>query len=160
MTKFYNKSIKKSLNFRRKEKYLIYKGKYENCKKNDENAFFLENFNKGFYGKFINDEIISGRSIYFKNVLDGDFTIENSFYFEKDNDDKYKFDFKKNVEFDSIIEKECKNILKYKFENNLPPIYNFIKEFISKSSNLNNFEGIKIKEDILEKLSHFLKIDN
>jgi hypothetical protein len=143
-----------------KEKYLIYKGKYENCKKNDENAFFLENFNKGFYGKFINDEIISGRSIYFKNVLDGDFTIENSFYFEKDNDDKYKFDFKKNVEFDSIIEKECKNILKYKFENNLPPIYNFIKEFISKSSNLNNFEGIKIKEDILEKLSHFLKIDN
>lgn len=143
-----------------KEKYLIYKGKYENCKKNDENAFFLENFNKGFYGKFINDEIISGRSIYFKNVLDGDFTIENSFYFEKDNDDKYKFDFKKNVEFDSIIEKECKNILKYKFENNLPPIYNFIKDFISKSSNLNNFEGIKIKEDILEKLSHFLKIDN
>ena len=143
-----------------KEKYLIYKGKYKNCKKNDENAFFLENFNKGFYGKFINDEIISGRSIYFKNVLDGDFTIENSFYFEKDNDDKYKFDFKKNVEFDSIIEKECKNILKYKFENNLPPIYNFIKEFISKSSNLNNFEGIKIKEDILEKLSHFLKIDN
>ena len=143
-----------------KEKYLIYKGKYENCKKNDENAFFLENFNKGFYGKFINDEIISGRSIYFKNVLDGDFTIENSFYFEKDNDDKYKFDFKKNVEFDSIIEKECKNILKYKFQNNLPPIYNFIKEFISKSSNLNNFEGIKIKEDILEKLSHFLKIDN
>ena len=143
-----------------KEKYLIYKGKYENCKKNDENAFFLENFNKGFYGKFINDEIISGRSIYFKNVLDGDFTIENSFYFEKDNDDKYKFHFKINVEFDSIIEKECKNILKYKFENNLPPIYNFIKEFISKSSNLNNFEGIKIKEDILEKLSHFLKIDN
>ena len=35
-----------------------------------------------------------------------------------------------------------------------------MKEFISKSNNLQNFEGLKIKEDILEKLSHFLNIDN
>ncbi len=39
-------------------------------KKND----FLESYDKGFFGKFINDdEIISGRIIFFKNVLDGDF---------------------------------------------------------------------------------------
>ena len=49
-------------------------------KKND----FLESYDKGFFGKFINDdEIISGRIIFFKNVLDGDFENENSFYFEK-----------------------------------------------------------------------------
>ena len=143
-----------------KGNYLIYKGKLENCKKNDENAFFFENFNKGFYGKFINDEMISGRSLFFKNVLNGDFEIENSFYFEKANGNNYQFDIKKNIDFNSIIENEIKNILKYNFQNNLPPIYNFMKEFISKSNNLQNFEGLKIKEDILEKLSHFLNIDN
>ena len=143
-----------------KGNYLIYKGKFENFKKNDENAFFFENFNKGFYGKFINDEMISGRSLFFKNVLNGDFEIENSFYFEKANGNNYQFDIKKNIDFNSIIENEIKNILKYNFQNNLPPIYNFMKEFISKSNNLQNFEGLKIKEDILEKLSHFLNIDN
>ena len=104
--------------------------------------------------------MISGRSLYFKNVLNGDFEIENSFYFEKANGNNYQFDIKKNIDFNSIIENEIKNILKYNFQNNLPPIYNFMKEFISKSNNLQNFEGLKIKEDILEKLSHFLNIDN
>ena len=101
------------------ENFLIYKGKFVNCKKNDDNAFFLENYNKGFYGKFIKDEIISGRTIFFKNVLDGNFEVENSFYFEKVNGNNFQFDINKNIDFNSIIENECKNILKYKFQNNL-----------------------------------------
>ena len=151
---FENNDFKYGLTISKKDNtFNIYKGKYENNKKNDNKAFFLENYNKAFYGNFINDEIISGRFITYNEKIE----IINSFYFEKNNNNDYNFEKEKEKENDIIIEKEVKNISKYDFPKNLAPMYQFMKNFFSQSSDIRTFEKRKKKEFFTE-LPNFLNI--
>ena len=151
---FENNDFKYGLTISKKDNtFNIYKGKYENNKKNDNKAFFLENYNKAFYGNFINDEIISGRFITYNEKNE----IINSFYFEKNNNNDYNFEKEKEKENDIIIEKEVKNISKYDFPKNLAPMYQFMKNFFSQSSDISTFEKMKKKEFFTE-LPNFLNI--
>ena len=151
---FENNDFKYGLTISKKDNtFNIYKGKYENNKKNDNKAFFLENYNKAFYGNFINDEIISGRFITYNEKNE----IINSFYFEKNNNNDYNFEKEKEKENDIIIKKEVKDILKYDFPKNLAPMYQFMKNFFSQSSDISTFEKMKKKEFFTE-LPNFLNI--
>ena len=151
---FENNDFKYGLTISKKDNtFNIYKGKYENNKKNDNKAFFLENYNKAFYGNFINDEIISGRFITYNEKYE----IINSFYFEKNNNNDYNFEKEKEKENDIIIKKEVKDILKYDFPKNLAPMYQFMKNFFSQSSDIRTFEKMKKKEFFTE-LPNFLNI--
>ena len=151
---FENNDFKYGLTISKKDNtFNIYKGKYENNKKNDNKAFFLENYNKAFYGNFINDEIISGRFITYNEKNE----IINSFYFEKNNNNDYNFEKEKEKENDIIIKKEVKDILKYDFPKNLAPMYQFMKNFFSQSSDISTFEKMKKKEFFIE-LPNFLNI--
>ena len=151
---FENNDFKYGLTISKKDNtFNIYKGKYENNKKNDNKAFFLENYNKAFYGNFINDEIISGRFITYNEKNE----IINSFYFEKNNNNDYNFEKEKEKENDIIIEKEVRDIVKYDFPKNLAPMYQFMKNFFSQSSDISTFEKMKKKEFFIE-LPNFLNI--
>ena len=151
---FENNDFKYGLTISKKDNtFNIYKGKYENNKKNDNKAFFLENYNKAFYGNFINDEIISGRFITYNEKNE----IINSFYFEKNNNNDYNFEKEKEKENDIIIKKEVEDILKYDFPKNLAPMYQFMKNFFSQSSDISTFEKMKKKEFFTE-LPNFLNI--
>jgi hypothetical protein len=151
---FENNDFKYGLTISKKDNtFNIYKGKYENNKKNDNKAFFLENYNKAFYGNFINDEIISGRFITYNEKNE----IINSFYFEKNNNNDYNFEKEKEKENDIIIKKEVEDILKYDFPKNLAPMYQFMKNFFSQSSDISTFEKMKKKEFFIE-LPNFLNI--
>lgn len=151
---FENNDFKYGLTISKKDNtFNIYKGKYENNKKNDNKAFFLENYNKAFYGNFINDEIISGRFITYNEKNE----IINSFYFEKNNNNDYNFEKEKEKENDIIIKKEVEDILKYDFPKNLAPMYQFMKNFFSQSSDIRTFEKMKKKEFFTE-LPNFLNI--
>ena len=151
---FENNDFKYGLTISKKDNtFNIYKGKYENNKKNDNKAFFLENYNKAFYGNFINDEIISGRFITYNEKYE----IINSFYFEKNNNNDYNFEKEKEKENDIIIKKEVEDILKYDFPKNLAPMYQFMKNFFSQSSDISTFEKMKKKEFFTE-LPNFLNI--
>ena len=151
---FENNDFKYGLTISKKDNtFNIYKGKYENNKKNDNKAFFLENYNKAFYGNFINDEIISGRFITYNEKYE----IINSFYFEKNNNNDYNFEKEKEKENDIIIKKEVKDILKYDFPKNLAPMYQFMKNFFSQSSDISTFEKMKKKEFFTE-IPNFLNI--
>ena len=151
---FENNDFKYGLTISKKDNtFNIYKGKYENNKKNDNKAFFLENYNKAFYGNFINDEIISGRFITYNEKYE----IINSFYFEKNNNNDYNFEKEKEKENDIIIKKEVKDILKYDFPKNLAPMYQFMKNFFSQSTDISTFEKMKKKEFFTE-LPNFLNI--
>ena len=151
---FENNDFKYGLTISKKDNtFNIYKGKYENNKKNDNKAFFLENYNKAFYGNFINDEIISGRFITYNEKIE----IINSFYFEKNNNNDYNFEKEKEKENDIIIKKEVEDILKYDFPKNLAPMYQFMKNFFSQSSDISTFEKMKKKEFFTE-LPNFLNI--
>ena len=151
---FENNDFKYGLTISKKDNtFNIYKGKYENNKKNDNKAFFLENYNKAFYGNFINDEIISGRFITYNEKYE----IINSFYFEKNNNNDYNFEKEKEKENDIIIKKEVEDILKYDFPKNLAPMYQFMKNFFSQSSDISTFEKMKKKEFFTE-IPNFLNI--
>ena len=151
---FENNDFKYGLTISKKDNtFNIYKGKYENNKKNDNKAFFLENYNKAFYGNFINDEIISGRFITYNEKYE----IINSFYFEKNNNNDYNFEKEKEKENDIIIKKEVKDILKYDFPKNLAPMYQFMKNFFSQSTDISTFEKMKKKEFFTE-IPNFLNI--
>ena len=151
---FENNDFKYGLTISKKDNtFNIYKGKYENNKKNDNKAFFLENYNKAFYGNFINDEIISGRFITYNEKNE----IINSFYFEKNNNNDYNFEKEKEKENDIIIKKEVEDILKYDFPKNLAPMYQFMKNFFSQSSDISTLEKKKKKEFFTE-LPNFLNI--
>ena len=151
---FENNDFKYGLTISKKDNtFNIYKGKYENNKKNDNKAFFLENYNKAFYGNFINDEIISGRFITYNEKNE----IINSFYFEKNNNNDYNFEKEKEKENDIIIEKEVRDIVKYDFPKNLAPMYQFMKNFFSQSTDISTFEKMKKKEFFTE-IPNFLNI--
>ena len=151
---FENNDFKYGLTISKKDNtFNIYKGKYENNKKNDNKAFFLENYNKAFYGNFINDEIISGRFITYNEKNE----IINYFYFEKNNNNDYNFEKEKEKENDIIIKKEVEDILKYDFHKNLATMYQFMKNFFSQSSDISTFEKMKKKEFFTE-LPNFLNI--
>ena len=151
---FENNDFKYGLTISKKDNtFNIYKGKYENNKKNDNKAFFLENYNKAFYGNFINDEIISGRFITYNEKYE----IINSFYFEKNNNNDYNFEKEKEKENDIIIKKEVEDILKYDFPKNLAPMYQFMKNFFSQSTDISTFEKMKKKEFFTE-IPNFLNI--
>ena len=151
---FENNDFKYGLTISKKDNtFNIYKGKYENNKKNDNKAFFLENYNKAFYGNFINDEIISGRFITYNEKNE----IINSFYFEKNNNNDYNFEKEKEKENDIIIKKEVEDILKYDFPKNLAPMYQFMNNCFSQSSDISTFEKMKKKEFFIE-LPNFLNI--
>ena len=192
---FENNDFKYGLTISKKDNtFNIYKGKYENNKKNDNKAFFLENYNKAFYGNFINDEIISGRfitynekhennkkhdnkgfflenynKVFYGNFINDDiifgrfitynekYEIINSFYFEKNNNNDYNFEKEKEKENDIIIKKEVEDILKYDFPKNLAPMYQFMKNFFSQSSDISTFEKMKKKEFFTE-IPNFLNI--
>ena len=141
-----------------KNDFSIYEGKYNNEKKNDDEALFIENNDKAFLGKFVDNEMSEGRIIIFKENNE----VKNSYYFEKTDDEinPYNFEYSKNNDKDEYIIQRKKELQEKEFENKLPNIYNFIKEFIGKSSSFENFEKkIKLKEELVENLSQYLSID-
>ena len=141
-----------------KNDFSIYEGKYNNEKKNDDEALFIENNDKVFLGKFVDNEMSEGRIIIFKENNE----VKNSYYFEKTDDEinPYNFEYSKNNDKDEYIIQRKKELQEKEFENKLPNIYNFIKEFIGKSSLFENFEKkIKLKEELVENLSQYLSID-
>ena len=140
-----------------KNDFSIYEGKYDNEKKNDDEAIFIENNDKAFLGKFIDNEMSEGRVIIFKENNE----VKNSYYFEKNNDEvnPYNFEYSKNKEKDESIIQRKKELLEIDFQNKLPNIYYFIKEFISKSSNFENLKKIKLKEEFIDKIVQYLSID-
>ena len=141
-----------------KNDFSIYEGKYNNEKKNDDEALFIENNDKAFLGKFVDNEMSEGRIIIFKENNE----VKNSYYFEKTDDEinPFYFEYSKNNDKDEYIIQRKKELQEKEFENKLPNIYNFIKEFIGKSSLFENFEKkIKLKEELVENLSQYLSID-
>ena len=140
-----------------KNDFSIYEGKYDNEKKNDDEAIFIENNDKAFLGKFIDNEMSEGRVIIFKENNE----VKNSYYFEKNNDEvnPYNFEYSKNKEKDESIIQRKKELLEIDFQNKLPNIYYFIKEIISKSSNFENLQKIKLKEEFIDKIVQYLSID-
>ena len=141
-----------------KNDFSIYEGKYNNEKKNDDEALFIENNDKAFLGKFVDNEMSEGRIIIFKENNE----VKNSYYFEKTDDEinPFYFEYSKNNDKDEYIIQRKKELQEKEFENKLPNIYNFIKEFIGKSSSFENFQKkIKLKEELVENLSQYLSID-
>ena len=135
-----------------KDVFSIYEGKYLNEKKNDDQAFFFEN-EKSFFGKFVDNEMIEGTVIIFKNNDD----IKNSYYFKKNNDEKnpYQFEYKKIEKDDPIIEKK-KKFESQNYEKKLPEIFNYMKQFIKDSSSFENIQKIKFKDDSIDKFIEYL----
>ena len=59
----------------------LYKGKFKDLKKDDDNGILLEGIDKAFFGKFKNDEIIEGNTVIY-NIEGGDLKIINIFNFK------------------------------------------------------------------------------
>ena len=139
-----------------KDVFSIYEGKYSNDKKNDDEAFFFEN-EKCYLGKFVDDEMIEGRVIIFKNKNE----INNSYYFIKTNDEKnpYHFEYKKMSENDNSMIERKEKLENINFEKVLPEIFNFMKKFIRDSSSFENIQKIQFKNDSIDKLIEYLSIN-
>jgi hypothetical protein len=139
-----------------KNDFSIYEGKYLNEKKNDDEAFFFEN-EKCFLGKFVDNEMIEGRIIIFKNKDD----IKNCYYFNKTNDEKnpYNFEYKKMSDKDDSIKERKKKFESLNYESRLPEIFNFMKQFIKDSSSLKTMQEIKFKDESIDKFIEYLNFN-
>ncbi len=139
--------------------YFVYYGKFDNGRKNDENAFFFENNDMGFNGKFENDELKEGRIALFKKNDNNIFIVKQSYNTEKSIDKINDiFNLVDDKEKDEYIIKKRYEVFGKNFNDKFNDLYNYSKELLNKFSNIDSINNINIKEHIIKPFENFLRI--
>ena len=136
----------------------LYKGKFKDLKKEDDNGILLEGNDKAFFGKFKNDEIIEGNTVVYK-IENGKVNITNLFNFKviDDKSNNYNFEIIEDLNYGNYTQ-IIYDLIQKKYFDNIENYFLQLKEFIKENEDNKIFEKNINDNNILNLLKNYEEI--
>ena len=133
----------------------LYKGKFKDLKKEDDNGILLEGNDKAFFGKFKNDEIIEGNTVVYK-IENGKVNITNLFNFKviDDKSNNYNFEIIEDLNYGNYTQ-IIYDLIQKKYFDNIENYFLQLKEFIKENEDNKIFEKNINDNNILNILKNY-----
>lgn len=137
------------------DKETLYKGKINELGiPSDEAALIVENWDKIFFGKYLDGDMLEGRNIF----IDEKGEKQKAYYFTKNEKKEfgYNFDLNKNEEKDKEIVKKVNESSKKNYKNQIQNIFKEINNAFNAFQNFDSAIKVNFEKDIKNKIQSII----